>query len=190
MTDGRKGPTRLYAPWRAAYLKTARAQRSGCIFCLSRLEARDVRRRHLVLLATPEALVMLNRYPYVGGHLMVAPRRHRGTLESLNGAERESLFDLLAKSVAILKRELHAEGFNIGANLGRVAGAGVPGHLHWHVVPRWLGDANFMTTVGDVRVISEDLDEAFTRLEPSFAALAPANPDQKTRGRRMRYAGK
>lgn len=114
---------------------------------------------------------MLNRYPYNNGHLLIAPRRHVAGLELLSAAESGAINQLLARSVEILKNSLNPDGFNLGANLGRVAGAGIADHLHWHIVPRWSGDTNFIPVMSAVRVVSEHLDASFARLEPHFRKL-------------------
>src|SRR5215469_10876775 len=126
---------RLWAPWRSAYLTRARGTSQRCIFCLPRLSAARLSQR-LVLYAGPRALVMLNRYPYNNGHVMVAPRRHVGSPELLSREERTTLSDLVAFAVERLRIALNPAAFNLGANLGRAAGAGFADHLHWHVVPR------------------------------------------------------
>ncbi len=114
---------------------------------------------------------MLNLYPYNNGHLLIAPRRHVAALELLSPAESAAISGLLARSVQILKNSLNPDGFNLGANLGRVAGAGIADHLHWHIVPRWNGDTNFMPVMSSVRVVSEHLEASFARLAPDFRKL-------------------
>src|SRR5438093_5013696 len=114
---------------------------------------------------------MLNKYPYISGHLMIAPRRHVASPELLSAEERGAIADTIASSVALLRRAYKPHGFNLGANLGRSAGAGIADHLHWHVVPRWDGDHNFMSVVGSARVVSEGLESTFAKLEPLFKAL-------------------
>jgi ATP adenylyltransferase len=164
------GWRQLWAPWRATYIRAARKTAARCIFCFGAL--RDAaRRRRLVLYAGPEASVMLNLYPYNNGHLLIAPRRHVAALELLSPAESAAISGLLARSVQILKNSLNPDGFNLGANLGRVAGAGIADHLHWHIVPRWNGDTNFMPVMSSVRVVSEHLEASFARLAPDFRKL-------------------
>jgi ATP adenylyltransferase len=163
-------PLRLWAPWRGAYLPTAGAPGRGCIFCFGTLGATE-RHRRLVLYAGPLALVMLNRYPYNNGHLMIAPRRHLASPELLDRAERIALAELQAAAVTLLRRAYHCDGFNLGANLGRCAGAGFADHMHWHVVPRWDGDVNFMPVLAATRVISQHLEETFDLLEPLFKTV-------------------
>lgn len=161
----------LWAPWRAAYVTGTRASGTGCIFCIGRLSA-AARQRRLVLHLGARALVMLNRYPYNNGHLLIAPRRHLASLELLEAPERAALDFVLVESVRLLRAALRPAGFNLGANLGRVAGAGVADHLHWHVVPRWEGDTNFMPVLASVRVLSEHLEASFATLDPLFTKLA------------------
>jgi ATP adenylyltransferase len=168
------GPQQLWAPWRAAYIKGKAAPLPGCLFCLSGELAPEARREGLVLAVSAAGLVMLNRYPYSGGHLMVSPVRHVASPEELPAEEHDALFRLLRESLVILKRELRPQGVNVGINLGEAAGAGIAAHLHIHLVPRWSGDANFMTAVGGVRVISEDLASSYDALAPHFAPLDEA----------------
>ena len=137
---------------------------AGCIFCH---EGSD--RGRLVLLTGPLTLVMLNRYPYVNGHLMVAPRRHTADLAELSDPEMLELFRTVALCRDILSASCAPDGFNIGINLGKAAGAGVEDHLHLHVVPRWNGDNNFMSVVADIRVVPEALLASYDRLLPLFA---------------------
>ncbi len=125
-------------------------------------------RENLTISQNPQGIVILNRYPYNNGHLLVAPRRHQARLDELSDAEHASLMRLVAKSCRALERTMNAEGFNVGLNLGRVAGAGVPGHLHWHVVPRWNGDTNFMPVVAGVDVIPQALEAAFEILRQAM----------------------
>jgi ATP adenylyltransferase len=166
-------PARLWAPWRSAYLTATRSRTVDCIFCLDRLDA-SARRRRLVLYAGPFALVMLNRYPYNNGHLMVAPRRHIATPERLTRKERTVISELVTLTVERLRRALTPDGINLGANLGRAAGAGLADHMHWHVVPRWEGDNNFMPVIGSTRVLSQHLEQSFALLAPHFKAIETA----------------
>jgi ATP adenylyltransferase len=132
------------------------------------LPAEGKDREHLILYRGATAFVILNKFPYTNGHLMVAPYRQTDDLSSLSDAELLEINQLLAKAVAWLKRTYKPDGFNIGVNLGRAAGAGIPCHLHWHIVPRWGGDTSFMTTVGDVRVVPEDLHSSYDRLKKTI----------------------
>ena len=159
---------RVWAPWRMDYILDEKP--NGCIFCLD--ERADQDRQNLVLLRTPLSLVMLNRYPYTNGHLMVAPRRHTADMDSLSDGEMLDLFRTVRLCRSVLEEEASPQGFNIGLNLGRAAGAGIEDHLHVHIVPRWNGDTNFMTVVADVRVVPEGLLTAYDRLYPRFASRA------------------
>ena len=126
-------------------------------------------RQNLIVGRTDLSVVMLNRYPYNNGHVLVAPQQHLARLDDLDRQLQVACLDLMSRLVGLLEKLLHAEGINIGLNLGRVAGAGVPGHLHWHVVPRWSGDTNFMPIVTDTRVISQSLDAVWELLAPALA---------------------
>jgi ATP adenylyltransferase len=158
----------LWAPWRIEYIRSRKAP--GCFFCMDDRASAD--RERLVLHRTPFSLVMLNRYPYSNGHILVAPRCH---LPDLDGLSPEAAADLLAMvrlSCNALREAASPEGFNVGANLGKAAGAGVEDHFHMHVVPRWQGDTNFMSVVADLRVMPENLLATYDALLPAFAALA------------------
>ncbi len=164
----------LWAPWRIAYIEGTRKE--GCIFC-DKLRDPDIR-SSLVLACTPHTVVMLNKYPYNNGHLLLAPRRHTSQLSSLLLEEYQDLCEALRASVDIIVKALEPGGINLGMNLGRCAGAGVEDHLHWHVVPRWEGDTNFLPLVGEVRVISQDLLESYDRLSPFFKDFVARRDDQ------------
>src|SRR5208282_4272166 len=150
---------RLLAPWRYTYLRRADEQQ-GCIFCFGALDNAG-RRERLILYAGPGAMVMLNAYPYTNGHLMVAPRRHVAAPDLLERKERTEINELVTRSLALLRKVLNPAGFNVGANLGRVAGAGFADHMHWHVVPRWEGDNNFMPVLASTRVLSQHLLDSY-----------------------------
>ncbi len=158
---------RIWSPWRMEYIRAARDEEEGCIFCDLPTRGDDTAAR--ILARRPHAFAMLNTYPYNPGHLMVAPFRHTGELEELSDDELLDIDRLLQASVRALREEMEPQGFNVGMNLGRVAGAGIPDHLHWHVVPRWGGDTNFMPVVGETRVLPELLEETYARLAPRFA---------------------
>jgi ATP adenylyltransferase len=147
----------LWAPWRSAYIaKSVPSASDECFICTG-LEAHDDR-ANLIALRTARCAVMLNRFPYNNGHLLVAPRAHKGELHDLAPEETSELMETLSQMVRLVREILQPDGFNIGLNLGRAAGAGLPGHLHWHIVPRWSGDTNFMPILGDAKVISQSLD--------------------------------
>jgi ATP adenylyltransferase len=152
---------KMYAPWRMDYIRSEKP--NGCIFCKN-----STRSEELVLFDGETAFVMMNRYPYSNGHIMVIPFRHISLVEDLLTEEKHEIFDLQAICIRILKEAVKPDGFNIGMNLGKVAGAGVDDHIHVHIVPRWSGDTNFMSVVGDVRVIPEDIHKTYECLQPYF----------------------
>jgi ATP adenylyltransferase len=154
---------RLWAPWRMEYIGSAREGKDeGCLFCEKPKEGDD--EKALIVARTELSFAMLNRYPYNSGHLMVAPFRHVGELEEVKDDESLDMQQLLQRCIMALKEAMQPEGFNFGMNLGVVAGAGIPDHLHWHVVPRWTGDTNFMPVVGEAKVLPEWLDETYSKL--------------------------
>ena len=155
---------RLWSPWRLAYVTaTARAE-NGCIFC----QVGD----DLVLVRGRLSYAILNLYPYNNGHLMIVPNRHVGTLAATTADERAELMRLTRHAEIALTEAYAPQGINVGMNLGRPAGAGIVDHLHVHLVPRWTGDTNFMSVVGNVRVLPEELGETAKRLRPIFERLA------------------
>jgi len=159
-----------FTPWRMAYIKGANASEdTGCVLCAKGREQPVV--EHLVLYRGETCYILMNLYPYNPGHLMVTPYAHTADLAGLDAAVASELFDLTRRSVAILTTELAPNGFNIGMNLGRVAGAGIDEHLHMHIVPRWNGDANFMPIIGGTKLIPEALDQTFAKLQPLFALV-------------------
>lgn len=158
----------LWAPWRMEYILSGQKDGS-CIFCPGRDRGQDEAR--LILYVDALTMVMMNRYPYNNGHLLVAPVRHVPGLESLSEHENLNLMRMLRESIAVLKESMRPEGFNVGLNLGRVAGAGVEAHLHFHIVPRWGGDTNYMAVVGEVRVIPEHIRATYRKLSASFEKL-------------------
>ena len=166
---------RIWAPWRMAYIDDG-TNKKGCIFC-DKLKAANAR-SDLVLAQTAHSVVMLNKYPYNNGHLLLAPKRHKNQLTSLLPDEYQDLCEALTASVDIVLKVLKPGGINLGMNLGRCAGAGVEDHLHWHVVPRWEGDANFMPVVGEIRVIPQHLLESYDRLSPFFKDFLVREIDQ------------
>lgn len=161
---------RLWAPWRMKYIAGAK-EPSGCLFCHTTRTRAD--RAQLVLARRPHAFAMLNRFPYNPGHLMVAVSRHAAQFEQLTDAERTDLLDLVAMAEQALTRTYRPDGINYGANVGRIAGAGFPGHLHLHLVPRFSGDTNFMPVVGGAKVLPETLAQTWTRLRRAWAEPAP-----------------
>lgn len=159
---------RLFSPWRMTYI-TSTGEPRACVFC----EARDASGpESLLLYRGRDCFVVLNLYPYNNGHLMVVPNRHIAALSDASAEERCELMELTRVAEQALAELYRPQGLNVGMNLGRAAGAGVVDHLHVHVVPRWLGDANFMSVVGDTRVLPEDLATTVARLRPVFERIA------------------
>jgi ATP adenylyltransferase len=154
----------LWAPWRLSYVAAAKPPSAGdaCFFCAGLSDNED--REHLIVLRTPLSVVMLNRFPYNNGHLLIAPRSHKGRLDEFTPDELLETMETLRRMVHVLEEQMHPDGFNIGLNLGHAAGAGLPGHLHWHIVPRWHGDTNFMPVLTDVKVIVQSLDALYEML--------------------------
>lgn len=155
----------LWAPWRMEYILSEKEGRA-CIFCPG--ENRDKDRDRLILFVGRLSMVIMNRFPYINGHLLIAPVRHVPDLMSVSDEESLDILKTVRKSVDILKREMAPEGFNVGLNMGKVAGAGMESHMHFHIVPRWNGDHNCMTVLGDVRVIPEHIEATYERLLPHF----------------------
>ena len=154
----------LWAPWRMDYITGVKPL--GCIFCDKAREDDDP--KHFVLFRAKLAFVLLNIYPYNNGHLMIAPYRHLDTLEKMSAEELLDMMSLAQRSIVILVEGLKAEGFNLGINLGRIAGAGIEEHVHLHIVPRWGGDTNFMPVLGDTKVMPEHLEATYAKLSPLF----------------------
>ena len=166
----------MWAPWRKTYLRSNPGKRSGCLFCSLLRNKRD--KRNLVLFRAAHHAVILNRYPYNNGHLIIVPKRHIAGLSQMNAREKSEFFEVFEKGMGALAKAMKPQGFNLGMNISDVAGAGIPDHMHWHIVPRWKGDVNFMPVVAGTKVISESLESAYEALSQ---ALAP-----KTRsGRRV-----
>ncbi len=157
----------LWAPWRSDYISNV-DNTSSCVFCRA-AEEEDPRKVYR-LTKTSESLVLLNLFPYNSGHAMVAPLRHEGSFENLSAEEAADMIFCLKKLITLMKKKLDPDGFNIGANIGRVAGAGIPGHFHMHIVPRWNGDTNFMPVFGKTKIISISLDEIWQKLHGEFNA--------------------
>ncbi len=154
---------RLWAPWRFDYVQNADSKSvDGCLFCV--IESEDSDRDNLILHRGARAFVMLNAYPYTSGHLMVVPKRHVADIADLDDQELLEVNQLVKMACHWVRLVYSPEGFNIGVNMGKAAGAGIPGHIHWHIVPRWAGDTNFMTSVGEVRVIPQDLRVSYESL--------------------------
>ncbi len=155
---------RLWAPWRMQYLEEAAPP--GCFFCAA--ASSDDAAAHLLVGRDPHALVMLNKFPYGHGHLLVAPVRHVALPEDLADGEYDGLMHAVRRAARALRATFTPEGMNIGMNLGSAAGAGVADHCHWHLLPRWNGDTNFMPVIGDVRVMSEHLQATLERVRAHY----------------------
>lgn len=154
----------LWAPWRIDYILSKKP--AGCIFCDKPAENRD--EENLILFRGKHHFIIMNAYPYNNGHMMVVPYRHTATLSGWSDAERQEMMELADMAVALLTKTMKPDGFNLGINMGLVAGAGVADHIHLHVVPRWNGDTNFMPVLADSRVISEHLRETYAKLRAAL----------------------
>lgn len=158
----------LWAPWRMPYLRGEHVKVEGCLFC-RKLDQEDASEH--VLYRGERCFVVLNRFPYNNGHLMVVPYAHTGQLEDLDDATLLEMMQLVRHSLRFLRHVYNPNGFNVGVNEGSAAGAGVAEHVHLHIVPRWDGDANYMTVVGGTRVIPESLDDTYAAFRPLFDSL-------------------
>jgi ATP adenylyltransferase len=155
----------IWSPWRMTYISRTKKEK-GCIFCDATDKEDGV--ENLIVLRGQRSFVILNRYPYTSGHVMVVPYDHVSTLEELDGETVMECMALTKQAIQAIGKVYKPEGFNIGANLGAVAGAGITNHIHFHVVPRWGGDTNFMTAVGGTRVLPEDLCDTLSRLKEAW----------------------
>lgn len=166
---------KLYAPWRSdytastAHTKNEATSEEECVFCTQFAEKKDA--HNFILRRFNQCIIMLNKYPYNAGHLLILPHAHLSRLNQLPQEVRYELIDLTNQSVEILKKVLNPEGFNIGLNLGKAAGAGIPAHLHQHILPRWNGDTNFLPTLAETKAVSFDLHKIYDRLVKEFEAL-------------------
>lgn len=154
----------IWAPWRIEYIRAAKP--TGCILCDKPKESKD--KENYILFRGKTNFIMLNSYPYNPGHLLIAPYRHIGNMEELTEAERNEHYALVSRGIVVLKEVLKPAGFNIGANLGKVAGAGIDDHFHSHIVPRWQGDNNYVPVLADVRVIPQALADSYATLKGKF----------------------
>ena len=159
---------KLWAPWRMEYIKNSDKE-DGCIFC-NRLNA-DEDKQNLILYRGKSCFIIMNKYPYNNGHLMIVPNRHVGNFLELTDKEHLELDHLLKLSIKALQIAMQPQGFNVGMNLGRVAGAGIDDHLHYHIVPRWNGDTNFMPVIGENKVISESLAQSYEKIRQAIETI-------------------
>lgn len=163
---------KLWSPWRSKYIESFKSDedKTKCIFC--QMLTLDPKENDNLLVDMGEhTFTVLNLYPYNNGHLMIVPKRHTNDFSGLSGEELKECFEKLQLAEKALRRVLNPHGFNIGANIGRVAGAGIEDHIHFHIVPRWNGDSNFMPVIGDVKVISQDLAETKSKLLQAYSEL-------------------
>ena len=156
----------LWTPWRMEYIEGKTGREAGCIFCAAKGQPHSA--KDLIVYRDGTLVVLMNRFPYANGHLLVAPARHLADLCDLSNEEHTAIGAMLSRCTGILRKTLKPDGFNLGLNLGEVAGAGLASHLHWHIVPRWHGDHNYMTVLAEVRTIPEHLANTFARLLPEF----------------------
>lgn len=154
----------LWSPWRMEYIESSKE--TECVFCLA--QGREDNAENLIAFRGKRAYVILNRYPYTSGHLMVVPFDHKPNLEELDPETRAEMMELTSRCMSVLRRIYRPEAFNMGANIGEPAGAGIKSHVHIHIVPRWGGDTNFMTVVGEVRVLPEALETTYERVRKGF----------------------
>lgn len=163
---------RLFSPWRMKYIQNAKEEyQAGCFFC-SALNKSDSA-ENLVVARGKTAFALLNLYPYTSGHMMVAPFTHQAKLEEITPETRAEMMELVSQCIVTLKRVYQPQAFNVGANIGEAAGAGVPGHVHLHIVPRWIGDTNFMSAVSEVRVLPETIEETYRRVRKAWQETHP-----------------
>ncbi len=172
---------RLWAPWRLAYVAAPKQWQTGetpqeCFICQGVSAPWPQRRSRYVVYTSRSGAVILNRFPYNNGHLLICPIRHVAGLDELSDEELLELQHLLRQFMGIIQKRMNPDGFNIGLNLGRAAGAGLPGHLHWHLVPRWQGDTNFMPVIADTRVLVQSLEALYDVLTEELAAAGMATP--------------
>ncbi len=162
---------RLWTPWRYDYIKSASAGREdegdSCVFCMLQKEDGNDEAKY-ILHRAPHNFVVLNIYPYISGHLLIVPYLHVAELDQAPKEVSDELMDLTKKAQTVLRETYHPHGFNLGMNLGRAAGAGVAGHIHLHILPRWIGDANMMPVIAETRVIPEDLTTTYRKLRGKF----------------------
>jgi len=166
---------KLWSPWRSQYIGTFNNENKSkvdvCFFCKA-IESNKVSSDNLVVYVGDKAFVIMNKFPYNNGHLLIAPKRHTGEITELSDDEMFEIIKLQQISVRVLSEIYNPHGFNLGANLGRAAGAGVPGHLHYHVLPRWNGDTNFMPILAETKVLSQSLEESYKLISSAFKVIS------------------
>ena len=155
----------LWSPWRMTYIQQNNTEK-GCVFCNALASEDDA--SNLVIYRGDHAFVILNRYPYTSGHLMIVPNEHSSTVQALSTEARSEVMELASRALTVLAEAYHPEGYNLGMNLGEIAGAGIAEHVHLHIVPRWGGDTNFMSTTAMTRVIPEALEETYLRVKKAW----------------------
>jgi ATP adenylyltransferase len=156
----------IFAPWRHTYIKRAQSEQDECVFCEALAKGKSF--ESLIVYRGETCSVILNKFPYNNGHTMIIPNRHTAAFEKLSSKEHDEIHRLLKRSLEALQEAYQPQGFNLGMNLGRVGGAGIIDHLHYHIVPRWTGDTNFMPLIGETKVVSEGLEETYKKLVPLF----------------------
>lgn len=156
----------LYATWRMSYIEAPKPKDQGCVFCTSPADNKD--EEHFIIHRGETCFAIMNLYPYTAGHMMIIPFRHTNIFESLTEQEALEMHNMITKAVKVLKCVMNPQGFNIGMNLGESAGAGVAGHLHVHIVPRWTGDNNFMPVLADTRVLSDAVENTYKRIKEAW----------------------
>jgi ATP adenylyltransferase len=159
----------LWSPWRMEYIEN-NTKEEGCIFCIA--QAKEDSAENLIAQRRERAYVILNRYPYTSGHLMVVPFEHKATLEELDPLTRAEMMELTTLCMTVLRNVYNPQAFNMGANIGEAAGAGVKEHVHIHIVPRWQGDTNFISTLGEIRVLPELLEDTYERVKEGFQEVS------------------
>ena len=157
---------RMTTPWRKNYIE-GHEKEEGCVFC-NALAKKEDNSKNLIIHRGQRAFVIVNLFPYTNGHLMVAPMDHHASLELLDAETRAEMMELTAQATVVLRKIYRPHAFNVGANIGKAAGAGVPDHVHMHIVPRWTGDSNFMSVIGETRTLPETIDETYTRIRKEW----------------------
>lgn len=167
----KNGARLLWAPWRIPYLRKIHQEKPGACFFCDYVQTPRKDRKNLVVFRGRTCFTVMNRFPYAGGHLLIAPLAHKAELAQFTAEEREEVFAQTVRMQRVLEKLMKPQGFNLGLNIGRAAGAGVPGHLHFHLLPRWNGDSNFMTTAAQVRVIPQALEELHGELQKALQTV-------------------